>query len=159
MLLNEIMLIEDNPDDGEVITRGFKQCAPDQHITWFKSSQEALDYLLSNEDARPQVILLDLNLPGMDGRALLDLIKKHESLKKIPVLILTTSADQNDIRRCYESGANSYIQKPVNFYTMKEFCKGIYEYWFKVCILSSPDENRVNRGSGDQTESPLRVEA
>lgn len=135
MELREIMLIEDNPDDGEVIIRGFRECDPDKTIAWYKTSKEALESLEKGDNNNPQLIILDLNLPGMDGRDLLAHIKESDTLKEIPVVILTTSIDRNDIKHCYTHGANSYIQKPVNFYQMKDFCKNISQYWFQTCVL------------------------
>lgn len=136
---NGIILIEDNQDDCEVITRGFKACDFSYPIQWFKTSSSALEYLQNPDNPLPYLIILDLNLPGIDGRTMLESIKLNERLKEIPVIIFTTSSDQKDVKQCYEKGANSYIQKPVNFYQMKEVCKTISQYWFNISILPNYD--------------------
>jgi CheY-like chemotaxis protein len=140
--LKTILLVEDSPEDYEVTTRAFKKSRllnPVKHCT---TGDDALDYLYRrgayvNEDdcPRPGVILLDLNLPGTDGREILRIIKNDENLKSIPVIILTTSTDENDIDRCYKDGANSYIQKPVDLDKYIDSIRNLKEYWFEISIL------------------------
>jgi two-component system response regulator len=111
-----------------------------------EDGEEALDYLYRRgkyadpaSSPRPGVILLDLNLPGTDGRQVLSEIKTADQLKDIPVVVLTTSVDERDISACYRAGANSYIQKPVDvdgFFKAIERLKG---YWFEVVILPKGD--------------------
>ena len=103
---------------------------------------EALDYLLRRGkysrpemSPRPGIILLDLNLPGTDGRDVLHEIKKHPELCKIPTVVLTTSADERDIDECYRAGANSYVQKPVNLDGLFAAIQRLKDYWFEVVIL------------------------
>src|ERR1700744_3763739 len=117
-----ILLVEDNQDDYEATSRAFKKANLRNPIVWCKSGQDALTFLKqegarkhADNDLRPGLILLDLNMPGMDGRKTLGVIKQDESLKQIPVIILTTSADERDIQSCYQTGANTYVQKPVSF--------------------------------------------
>lgn len=133
-----IMLVEDNKDDCEAIVRGFEACGFTHPIKWFNDSSVVLEYLLEEGNKKPSLILLDLNLPGVDGRSLLKYIKSHNHLRHIPIIAMTTSADQKDIVSCYKHGACSYIQKPVNFNKMKEVCQSIVNYWFGSCLL--PDE-------------------
>lgn len=141
MTINQkIMLIEDNKDDCEAITRGFQSCNCIHPLQWYKDSTEALEYLTNEDTALPAMIILDLNLPGTDGRSLLKLIKSNRKLASIPVIIVTTSADQKDIEYCYLHGANSYIQKPVNFSKMKEICRSINDYWFNVCLIAERNQ-------------------
>lgn len=135
-----IILVEDNQDDCEVIVRGFKACECSHPIKWFQSSQAAIDYLQQYNVTQPHIVILDLNLPGIDGRSLLKIIKTDAKLQQIPVIILTTSSDEKDIKYCYENGANSYIQKPINFFKMKEVCKVISGYWFETCILPMSED-------------------
>src|SRR4029077_11458792 len=100
---------------------------------------EALDYLLrrgKHADApRPGVVLLDLNLPGTDGREVLNEIKSHPDLKQIPVIVLTTSSDDRDVSACYRAGANSYVQKPVDLDGFMRAIERLNDYWFEVVIL------------------------
>ncbi|MBT7486624.1 MAG: response regulator, partial [Rhodospirillales bacterium] len=86
------------------------------------------------------VILLDLNLPGTDGREVLHDIKDNDSLKTIPVIVLTTSTDERDIEDCYSSGANSYMQKPVNLDGFMEAIQRLRDFWFKVVVLPKPQD-------------------
>ncbi len=130
-----IMLIEDNKDDCEAIIRGFQSCDCLYPLKWFKDSDDALASLIENEEDIPLFILLDLNLPGMDGRSFLKYIKNNKQLRGIPVIVLTTSSDHKDVQYCYEHGVSAYIQKPVNFYQMKNICHSIQDYWLNTCLL------------------------
>lgn len=130
-----IILVEDNEDDYEAVVRGFKVCQCPCPVTWFKDASEALISLEKEKKSLPIIILLDLNLPGLDGMGFLKKLKVDPSLKSIPVIILTTSSDSEDIKSCYEYGANSYIQKPLNFEQMKVIVRSITDYWFKTCLL------------------------
>jgi two-component system response regulator len=137
-----ILLVEDNQDDYEATSRAFKKAHLCNPIVWCKSGREALDYL-KQEGAykgapmrsRPGLVLLDLNMPGMDGRKTLEAIKQDDALKQVPVIILTTSADERDIQACYESGANTYVQKPVSFDGLIEAMGRLKAYWFEIALL------------------------
>src|ERR1700722_17291319 len=137
-----ILLVEDNEDDYEATCRAFKKANLVNPIVWRRSGQDALDFLRhegAHKDAsgspRPGLILLDLNMPGMDGRKTLEIIKQDEALKRIPVIILTTSADERDIQYCYQTGANTYVQKPVSFEGLIEAIRRLKEYWFEIALL------------------------
>jgi two-component system response regulator len=137
-----ILLVEDNQDDYEATCRAFKKANLLNPIIWCKSGRDALEYLKqegSYKDARggsrPGLVLLDLNMPGMDGRKTLQVIKQDDALKRIPVIILTTSADERDIQACYQTGANTYVQKPVSFEGLIEAIKRLKAYWFEIALL------------------------
>jgi two-component system response regulator len=135
-----ISIIEDNQDDYEAITRAFRTNGLKCSITWYDRAQKYLEYLQEIEQdldnfLSPSLIILDLNMPGFDGRKILELIKSSHKMQVVPVIILTTSTDDKDIERCYQSGANTYIQKPVNFEKMKKVCSTLEDYWFKVAVL------------------------
>jgi CheY-like chemotaxis protein len=139
-----ILLVEDNPDDYEATERSFRRNNVANPLVWARSGQEALDYLFRrgghaarDPEITPCMVLLDLNMPGLSGHAVLEEMKRDEALKRIPVLVLTTSADQRDIDRCYELGASTYIQKPVVFEKLVEAVGRIKDYWFEVAILPS----------------------
>jgi CheY-like chemotaxis protein len=137
-----ILLVEDSPEDFETAERAFRKSGLRNPIVRCADGDEALDYLFRRgqyadpaKSLRPGVILLDLNLPGTDGREVLTEIKADPVLKQIPVVVLTTSKDERDVDACYKAGANSYIQKPVD---MDGFIKAIERlngYWFEVVIL------------------------
>jgi two-component system, response regulator len=146
-ILRGILLIEDNPDDFEATVRSFKKAGLVNPLHWCTSGQEALDYLhqtgkyASNAGSElPALILLDLNMPGLDGRALLELLKQEKLLRRIPVVILTTSTDARDIDRCYELGASTYIQKPVDFDGLVRVAKVIRDYWFGIALVPKEEE-------------------
>jgi CheY-like chemotaxis protein len=138
-----ILLVEDNQDDFEATSRAFKKANLYNPIVWCKSGRDALDYLKregtyendASNGSRPGLVLLDLNMPGMDGRKTLESIKQDDALKQIPVIILTTSADERDIHACYRSGANTYVQKPVSFEGLIGAIKRLKEYWFEIALL------------------------
>jgi CheY-like chemotaxis protein len=140
--LPTILLVEDNIDDHDAAVRSFKAAHLDNPIEWCRSGNEALHYLKNGgpraegrDRAPPILILLDLNMPGMDGRKVLASIKQDPALKKIPVVILTTSADERDVSQCYELGASTYIQKPVDFDGLVHAVGRIKDYWFGVALL------------------------
>jgi len=136
-----ILLVEDSEDDYEATIRAFKKANLYNPVVWCRSGQDALDFLrckgkyATGKSERPGVILLDLNMPGLNGRATLQVIKEDEDLKCIPVIILTTSADERDIGACYQMGANTYVQKPVSFEGLIEAIKRLKEYWFEIALL------------------------
>jgi two-component system, response regulator len=137
-----ILLVEDNHDDYEATCRAFEKANLRNPIVWCKSGRDALDYLKkegaykeAGRETRPGLVLLDLNMPGMDGRKTLEAIKQDEILKRIPVVILTTSSDERDIKACYQAGANTYVQKPVSFEGLIEAIKRLKAYWFEIALL------------------------
>jgi len=140
--LGQILLVEDNPDDYESTARSFKKANLLNPIHWSQTGQDALDYLrrqgkyaVDRTVVTPTLILLDLNMPGLDGRGLLKLIKGDPLLRMIPIVVLTTSVDPSDINECYDLGASTYIQKPVGFEGLIEAAVRLKGYWFGVAIL------------------------
>ncbi|UWS79081.1 response regulator [Phaeobacter sp. G2] len=140
-----ILIVEDNPDDYEAcftaLTQDHNLANP---IYWCKTGDEALDYLCGNgafaenKPAMPCLIMLDLNLPGTDGRQVLAQIKHDEMLRKIPVIVMTSSSDQADIDACYREGANSYVVKPVDLNGFIEAITRLRDYWFQIVVLPQP---------------------
>lgn len=137
-----ILLVEDSPEDFETAERAFRKSGLRNPIYRCSDGDEALDFLFhrgrfadSEKTPRPGVILLDLNLPGTDGREVLAEIKADPSLKQIPVIVLTTSSDQRDVDACYRAGASSYIQKPVDLDGFMRAIERLNDYWFEVVIL------------------------
>jgi CheY-like chemotaxis protein len=137
-----ILLVEDSPEDYEATVRAFKRSGLKNPIFRCEDGDNALDFLHRrgryenpDESPRPGVILLDLNLPGTDGREVLTEIKKDEQLKQIPVIVLTTSNDSRDVDSCYQAGANSYIQKPVDMEGFIRAIERLKGYWFEVVVL------------------------
>lgn len=137
-----ILIVEDSPEDYETTVRAFRRAGlrnPMHHCT---TGDEALDFLYRRgpfeapaEAPRPAIILLDLNLPGTDGRAVLHEIKHARQLARIPVVVLTTSTDRRDVDACYAAGANSYVHKPVDLDGFMRAIQRLSDYWFDVVIL------------------------
>lgn len=132
----EILLVEDNSTDAELTTRALRKHNFANHLLWVKDGAEALDFIFGagayagrNTKHEPRVILLDLRLPKVDGLEVLQRIKTDEKTKLIPVVVITSSQEEEDITRSYKLGVNSYINKPIQF---EDFVKTISElglYW------------------------------
>jgi len=140
--LPTILLVEDNVDDHDAAIRSFKAAHLENPVHWCKTGQDALNYLQRQgtyaealSRAHPALVLLDLNMPGIDGRKVLAIAKQDPALKKIPIVILTTSDDARDVEQCYELGASTYIQKPVDFDGLIAAVGRIKDYWFGVALL------------------------
>lgn len=136
-----ILIVEDSPDDFEATKRAFAKANLRNRIERAESGEDALKYLRLDTNAKPGIILLDLNMPGLDGRKTLEIIKQTTELKTIPVIILTTSNDERDVQACYELGANTYIQKPVDFDGLIAAIKRLKEYWFEIAVLPKDGDN------------------
>jgi two-component system response regulator len=137
-----ILIVEDSPEDFETTVRGLTKAGLANPIFHCEDGDEALDFLrrqgnyTSAEDSpRPGIILLDLNLPGTDGREVLAEIKEDSNLKTIPVIVLTTSTDERDIQTCYQAGANSYIHKPVGMDGFMTALQRLTDYWFEIVVF------------------------
>lgn len=140
-----ILIVEDSVPDYLTVVRVFRKLGYENSVYHCENGQEALDFLNhvgdyqdETEAPRPGVILLDLNMPGTDGREVLKKIKSDEALKSIPVVIFTTSDSERDIRDCYQNGANSYITKPVDLEKLLNVMDVFKSYWFKTSALPEP---------------------
>ena len=129
-------MVEDNPDDVALTLRALKQNNIRNEVVVARDGAEALDYLFgkgnyANRDmtVHPQVILLDLKLPKVDGLEVLRQIRSNPKTKLLPVVILTSSKEEQDLLKGYETGANSYIRKPVNFEQFVEAVRHLGLYW------------------------------
>ncbi len=135
----EILLIEDSLADIELTQLGLLEGKIANHLSVLRSGDEAMAFLRREgcfaDAPRPDLILLDLNLPGKDGREVLAEIKADEQLRRIPVVILTTSHAEEDVLRAYGLHANAYMAKPVGFEGFVAVVKGIGNYWFTLVKL------------------------
>jgi two-component system, chemotaxis family, response regulator Rcp1 len=134
-----ILLVEDNPGDVLLAREALAECCVPAHIHVVPSSDE-LDAFLQYEGkyfnaSIPDLILLDLNLPGRNGPEILKLLKSDQKFRMIPVIILTTSADQGDVLQSYMSYANSYIVKPLTFEQYVDVLCGLLHFWLKIAEL------------------------
>ncbi len=136
-----ILLVEDNPDDVELTLRAFRKHNLGNNVAVVRDGQEALDYIFAkgpyaerSPDQNPDLILLDLNLPKLSGLDVLRAVRAKPATKRIPVVILTTSDDQNDIASGYELGTNSYIRKPVDFDKFSVTVKELGTFWLNLNV-------------------------
>lgn len=139
----DILLVEDNPGDVRLTKEAFKESKICNIINVMEDGVEAMRYLRKEgkyKDAvRPDLILLDLNLPKMDGREVLREIKSDTNLKRIPVAVLTTSKDEEDIFKSYDLHANCYITKPIDLKQFVAVVKSLEDFWFTIVTLP-PEE-------------------
>jgi two-component system response regulator len=137
-----ILIIEDNPDDGLLTVRALKKLNY-SNIRLAETGSEALEYLYDQSDKEakkhlpPDLILLDLNLPIIDGFTILKKIRSAKSTKHTPVIVLTSSGEEKDIEESYDLGANSYIRKPVDFIEFEKAAVLISEYWLTLNVPPS----------------------
>ena len=135
----EILLVEDNPGDAVLTREAFKDCKLLNTMHHVHDGVEALAFLRREGPyagrPRPDLVLLDLNLPRMDGREVLTALKQDEGWKRIPVIILTTSNDEQDVLRAYDLHANCFITKPIVLARFLEVVRSIEAFWLTVVRL------------------------
>jgi chemotaxis family two-component system response regulator Rcp1 len=135
----DVLLVEDNPVDVRFTHEAFRATHPSIHFHVVSDGIEAMAFLRHREphlhSPRPSLILLDLNLPKMDGREVLALIKEDDSLKAIPRVILTTSEEEEDIAKSYQLQANCYLTKPTHLDDFETLVKSINEFWLSPVRL------------------------
>ena len=135
----EILLVEDNPGDERLTREALREGKVYHNLHWVKDGVEAMQFLRRQGKyasvPRPDIILLDLNLPKKDGREVLEEIKRDEVLKRIPVVVLTTSKAEEDVLRTYNLHANCYVTKPVDLEKFIVVVKSIDAFWLTVVTL------------------------
>lgn len=131
----DLLLVEDSATDVFLTKSALEDCEIPIRLHVVTDGLQALNYLRRKTVRRPDLILLDLNLPKKDGREVLREIKADKHLRQIPVIVLTTSQDPKDVKRAYDLYANSYITKPVNFEHFSNVVRQIESYWFSVSTL------------------------
>ena len=136
----KLLVVEDNPDDVEIAIRALRKSRLINDIRVVRDGEEALSLLFPDgtqdlDPFRPDLILLDLNLPKVSGFDVLDRIKTSDELSSIPVIVLTVSERQEDIARAYQLGANTYITKPVDFDEFTHAIDTLWEYWMVIAKL------------------------
>jgi CheY-like chemotaxis protein len=141
-----ILAVEDSDEDFTAFTRILREFPSGVTVHRAKDGDEALDYLYyrgrySDPEAapRPSLILLDLNLPGTDGREVIEEIKQDRDLRALPVVVLTTSSSPRDVEACYEYGVNSYLIKPIGVEALKDTLRAFLQYWFGAVVLPDTD--------------------
>jgi len=141
----EILLVEDSPSDTELTVEALNEAKVRNHLSIVEDGVQALDFLRRKGDyaqaPRPDLIMLDLNLPRKDGREVLAEIKSDDDLKMIPVVVLTTSRAEQDVLQAYKHHANCYITKPVDFGQFINVVRSIESFWLMLVILPQPAKN------------------
>lgn len=137
-----VLIAEDDPDDRLLVRRAFQSALPRSSIAMVADGEELLDYLHMRgkygdpvECPRPSLIMLDLNMPRKDGLQVLQELKSMSEFRKIPVVVLTTSASERDIALSYELGVNAFISKPASFSKLKKMVRSLSDFWFDVVKL------------------------
>lgn len=137
----EILLVEDNEGDVQLTIEAFKEAKIRNQIKVVRDGEEALDYLRKQgnyaDALSPDIILLDINLPKIDGKEVLSTMKNDPVLKTIPVIMLTTSSADADVQESYANHANCYVVKPVDLDKFMDVIRGIEEYWVSIVKLPS----------------------
>jgi chemotaxis family two-component system response regulator Rcp1 len=137
--LVEILLVEDNPGDIELTREALGDCKVRNNIHSVMDGESALDFLYHRgahaTSVRPDVVLLDINLPGRDGKEILAVIKSDPVLQQIPVVMLTSSEAEKDVLKSYELHANCYVTKPVTLDAFMQLVKSLEEFWLGVVKL------------------------
>lgn len=140
--VRNILIVDDSEDDFETVERALKKLEYKEKIHRCVSGQDALDYLYAEGKYQenqavttPDLLFLDLNMPGMDGKEILRKLRQDPEYKKLPVIIFTNSDYPKDIEECYQLGANSYVKKPVTFEGFKESIKNTVDYWFNSALI------------------------
>ena len=141
---SSLLLIEDSDEDFTAFVRFSRQFMSQHPIIRCRNGEEAIQFLeeancndCSSAGNFPALIVLDLNLPGTDGREILTLITNHSQWKQIPTIIFTSSTTLKDIQFCYRQGARSYILKPIDIQQLEKTIKALWEYWFGIVVLPS----------------------
>ena len=144
----EILLVEDSPSDTELTVEALREAKLRNHLSIVEDGVQAMEFLRREGQftraPRPDVILLDLNLPRKDGRQVLAEIKADDQLKAIPVVVLTTSRAEQDVLRAYQLNANCFITKPVDFDQFLEVVRAIESFW--LCVVTLPRAPRAADG-------------
>jgi CheY-like chemotaxis protein len=142
-----LLIVEDSPEDLEATLRAWRKTGFEHPIAHCADGEDALDYLhrrgryaAVGAAPRPALVLLDLNLPGTEGREVLAEIKSNEGLRSIPVVVFTTSGDVRDVDACYRAGANGYVQKPVRIDELVTALQRLEDFWFSAARLPTPEK-------------------
>jgi CheY-like chemotaxis protein len=141
-----IIVADDDADDRLLITDAFKESRLANPLVFVEDGEQLLNFLLNasskvNGKVLPGLILLDLNMPRMDGRTALSLIKSNPDLRRIPVVVLTTSKAEEDVLRTYDLGVNSFITKPVTFEGLVDVVQSLNHYWIEIVELPTASVN------------------
>ena len=134
-----VLLVEDNPDDAALTRRAVLKAVPETEIELARDGQEAIDYMSAEGCLQPDLVLLDLKLPRLDGIEVLRRLRKDHALCFMPIVMLTSSDERSDVVACYSEGVNSYLRKPVDFDDFMREVGGAARYWLGSNIVPPTD--------------------
>jgi len=134
--VTSILLVEDSAPDAMLIRQALHEAGLEARVEVVTDGEQAMSRL--RDGTAPDLMLLDLNLPRKDGRAVLAEMRADDALSEIPVIVLTTSSAPHDVRYCYQQGANSYVRKPLGLDRLIETARSIREFWFETATLPGP---------------------
>lgn len=139
--MKTLLVVDDSPADRELIRLALEPDAPGLRLAWARDGEGALAFLrgegLHRGAPRPDVVLLDLDLPRADGREVLRRVKRDPALQCIPIVVMTSSARESDVRSCYEMGANAYITKPIDLDAFSAVIRAFRDFWLQRAELPS----------------------
>lgn len=140
MIRQFILVAEDDPDDQYLLQTALSDNGFTEKVDFVSNGVELISFLNSLLEVEahpelPKLIILDLNMPKMDGKEALRKIKSHAELRKIPVVVFTTTKNQREVQRCYDLGANTYVVKPSSYATLLDIVREICSYWFNIATL------------------------
>ncbi len=154
----QILMVDDDPDDVELFRRALEECRGRHHLEVARDGIEAMELLRGEgsfvDAVRPDLILLDLNMPRMDGREVLAEVKEDRDLKSIPVIVLTSSDAPEDILKVYRLQANCYLQKPADFHQYIHMAKAIEDFWFGIAKLAGSELSVRRSGASEARYRP-----
>jgi two-component system, response regulator len=143
-----ILLVDDDHDDADLTLLALKLNDIHNEVIIARDGREALEILLQNNIPNkpfiPALVLLDINMPGMDGMEMLEQLRNNEVTRLLPVVMLTTSTSPDDIKKSYNLGANSYITKPSDFDQFSKIIGGIGKYWLNLNVVTSPAAEQIS---------------
>lgn len=134
----EVLLIEDDPNDAEMIIRSLTKHGLDKNLKHVNDGAVAVSFLKSIKEeggSYPKLIILDLSMPKVNGAEVLEVIKNDQNTRNIPVVVLTSSMEEKDLKRCYNLGVNSYIVKPVDYSEFSKTIKNVGRYWLQLNLI------------------------
>jgi chemotaxis family two-component system response regulator Rcp1 len=141
-----ILLAEDDPGDAGLIRRAFRECKMSLDLDWVEDGEDALRFLRKEDEfsqsRRPDLLILDLNMPKVDGLGVLKAVRSDPDLTDLPVVVLTTSQADRDVAASYQLHANAYVSKPIGLAGLTKIVKSLEHFWFSVVVLpTTPDSD------------------
>lgn len=143
--ITKIVLVEDNPADAQLAHLAFKSISPEANVINFSNGKDFLDHLDQSNIEPISLVLLDLNMPQMNGTEVLKTLQKNKSWAKIPVVVFSSSKQEDDIQSCYDLGANAYVTKPFDYSEFEQTIEAIARFWGNLNQSPSQKNRMLNQ--------------